>query len=69
MINALTGGILTGASIYFSDIRRGAVSNGQGQFTISDLPKGKYLVEVSFLGFASIIDQINLKGSMKKNSY
>lgn len=69
VINAQTGEILTGASIYFSDIRRGAVSNGQGQFTINDLPQGKYLVEVSFLGFASIIDQIDLRGNMQKNSH
>lgn len=66
VINAQTGEILTGASIYFSDIRRGAVSNGQGQFMIRDLPQGKYLVEVSFLGYASIIDIIDLKGNMQK---
>ncbi len=62
-----TGQPLAGASIYFSDIKSGSVSNDKGQYKIQNLPPGRYLVEVSFLGYTSVIDHIDLKGDVQRN--
>jgi iron complex outermembrane receptor protein len=58
---------LAGASIYFSDIKSGTVSNEQGQFRIINLPTGRYLVEVSFMGYTSIIEHLDLRGDVQRN--
>jgi iron complex outermembrane receptor protein len=62
-----SGQPLAGASIYFSDIKSGSVSNEQGRYKISNLPKGRYLVEVSFLGYTSVVDHIDLKGDIQRD--
>ncbi len=62
-----TGEALAGASIYFSDLKSGSVSNDKGQYRIINLPPGRYLVEVSFLGYTSQIDQVDLNGDVQKD--
>ncbi len=62
-----SGQPLAGASVYFSDIKSGSVSNDQGQYKIQNLPPGRYLVEVSFLGYTSIIDHVELRGDVKRD--
>lgn len=65
--DAKTGEALVGASIYFSDLKSGSVSNAQGEYKIKNLPQGRYLIEVSFLGYASIVDHVLLNGDIEKN--
>lgn len=65
--NAQTGEPLGSASIYFPDLRIGGISDTMGRYTIKNLPQGKYLVEVSFLGFSSVVEAIELKGNVQKN--
>src|SRR4030095_7666865 len=55
-----TGEPVAAASIYFPDLRAGAASNSQGVYPISNISRGHYLVEVSHLGFSSIIETIEL---------
>jgi iron complex outermembrane receptor protein len=62
-----TGEPLTGASIYFPDLRAGAASNNQGVYTISNISRGHYLVEVTHLGYSSIIENIELTGNVQKD--
>jgi len=62
-----TGEPVAGASIYFPDLRAGAASNSQGVYTISNISRGHYLVEVSHLGFSSIIETIELTGNVHKD--
>lgn len=64
--NAQTGEFLGSASIYFPDLRIGGISDTSGLYTIKNLPQGKFLVEVSFLGFSSIVETIDLKGNIQK---
>lgn len=65
--NAQTGEPLGGASIYFPDLRIGGISDTSGSYTIKNLPQGKYLVEVSFLGFSSFVETVDLKGNFEKD--
>src|SRR5450631_2963665 len=53
---------LNGASIYIPDIKTGAVSKPDGSYEIKNIPNGTYLVEVSFVGFASQAKEITVKG-------
>ena len=60
--DASTGEPITGATIYFSDIKAGGISNENGQYKLQHFPTGSYLVEVSHLGYASVIEQLDLRG-------
>jgi iron complex outermembrane recepter protein len=54
--------ILNGASIYIPDIKTGAVSKADGSYEIKNIPNGTYLIEVSFIGFASQTKEVTVKG-------
>ena len=54
--DAKSGEPLAGASIHFSDLKTGSISNAQGLYQIQNISAGKYLVEVTFVGFASIVE-------------
>ncbi len=58
--DANTGKPLAGASVSLPDLRRGIVTNSLGAFKIPAIKSGKYLVEVSFTGYASVVETINL---------
>src|ERR1043166_411561 len=58
---------LAGASIFFPDLRIGGTCNEQGIYKIQNIPEGKYLLEVSYLGYSSIVETIDLKGNMQKD--
>jgi iron complex outermembrane receptor protein len=51
---------LSGASIYISDIKLGAVSDAEGNYIFRNMPGGSYLIEVSHVGFASQTREIKV---------
>lgn len=64
--DAKTGEPLIGASIYLHEAKTGTVSDANGLFKTPDVPAGKYLVEISFQGYTSILQVIDLTGSPDK---
>ncbi|HOA36993.1 MAG TPA: TonB-dependent receptor plug domain-containing protein, partial [Flavihumibacter sp.] len=64
VVNAANGKTLAGASIYLPELKRGTVTNTGGQFFIGGLRNGNYLVEVSYQGFASIVETIAFNNSL-----
>ncbi len=58
---------LQGASVYFHDLKLGTGTNARGQYKIQHIPNGKYLVEISFLGYASIVETIEINGDVQKD--
>lgn len=51
---------LPGATIYIPDLKVTAVTNTEGEFTLSNLPaKGSYLVEVHFIGYKTATQIVN----------
>ncbi|WP_295120362.1 TonB-dependent receptor [uncultured Chitinophaga sp.] len=54
---------LPGATIYFPDLKIGAVADAQGKYSVKHLPQGRFLVEVRYIGHAAITNQLVIKGN------
>ncbi|HSJ66674.1 MAG TPA: TonB-dependent receptor, partial [Anditalea sp.] len=52
---------IPGASIYFSELNRGVVTDENGLFEFKFLPEKSLVVQVTFIGYQSIIKKVNLK--------
>ncbi|MFY7963467.1 MAG: TonB-dependent receptor [Chitinophagaceae bacterium] len=65
--DAKTKAPLQGGSIFIHDIKVAAVSKKDGSYSTVPFQSGKYLVEVSYQGYASIIETIELNGTTIKN--
>ncbi len=57
-ISNLSGAILSGASIYIADLRKGSVADENGAYQINNIPSGTYIVEVKFIGYKTILQNI-----------
>ncbi|MBV8390105.1 MAG: TonB-dependent receptor [Mucilaginibacter sp.] len=51
---------IPGATISIPDLRIGAVSDANGKYTLRQLPKGVYLLQVSFVGYATFNQRVDL---------
>ena len=58
---------LTGASVFLFPIKKGTVTDAKGNFTIDNLSKGKYELEISFVGYKTLVDTISLTGNRTYN--
>jgi len=65
--DAKTNETLSDATVYFPDLRTGAATKPDGSFTISNLSPGRYLVEVSHLGYSSRVESIDVPGTGSKD--
>jgi iron complex outermembrane receptor protein len=54
---------LPGVTVYFPDLHVGASTDAQGHYEIKNLPKGKFLVEVHFIGYATVTQSIQVNGA------
>lgn len=50
---------LQGAAVYIPDLKIGAAANADGSYVLKNIPKGTFLVEVSYVGYASAYKEIN----------
>lgn len=57
------GSPLTGANIYFKSLQKGATSDFKGEFRIHDIPVGNHSVTVSFVGYQSVTQTVNILAS------
>ena len=57
---------LIGVSIYFPELNSGTSTNEYGFYSIT-VPKGTYKIQVSYLGYTSISETINLSEKLTKN--
>jgi len=58
---------LQGVSIYFSDIKVGVSTNPAGDFIFRNIPEGLHLVEISHVGYATRVDNIEISGDTKRD--
>lgn len=65
--DAATGKPVSGVSIYFADMKTGAITNDKGEYFIGNLSDGPHLVEVSHVGFNTIAENIIISGDTKKD--
>ncbi len=54
------GEVLPYCTIQLTGTSLGALSDAQGAFVINKIPKGKYVVKVSYLGYADIMDSLEV---------
>lgn len=65
--DAASGLPLPGATVYFVDLKTGAATGSQGNFSFNNVPAGKHLVEVSFIGYGGASEYIDIKGQVTKD--
>lgn len=51
---------LPGANVYFEDYSRAAVTNVEGEYAIVDAPAGQYKLLVSYIGYGSVAETIEV---------
>lgn len=66
-VNNAGGGSLAGASIFIYDVRRGASSDAEGNYKTPPLPSGRYVVEVSYSGYGTVVETIAISGTTEHN--
>jgi hypothetical protein len=64
--DTLSGDVMGYATILVKETKTGAVSDEQGNFSLS-LSAGKYTLEISYLGYKTITKKINLTSDMALN--
>ena len=68
--NSLTGKItdqttqepVIGATIYLPDLRQGASTNVEGIYELQNLPKGKFLAQIRYVGYNSLTKYVTING-------
>ncbi len=65
--DAKTGSPVAAASVYITDIRSGSSTNENGNFIIRNIPQGKHLVEISHIGYTSIVENIDFNTDVQKD--
>jgi iron complex outermembrane recepter protein len=55
------GKSIPGATVIFPDLNKGAITDKEGNFKFKSLPSGYYKIQVSFIGYATIIKSFHLK--------
>jgi iron complex outermembrane recepter protein len=65
--DAKSGATLPGATVYFPDFKVGAISDDKGYFRIAGMSNGMHLIEISYQGFATIIESIDINGETTHN--
>ena len=48
---ATTGEPIIGATVVLKEISKGTITGTDGDYTISDIPTGRYTIEASYVGF------------------
>ncbi|WP_223648362.1 TonB-dependent receptor [Hymenobacter psoromatis] len=54
LVDATTNEPLPGANVIFPDLKQGAATDADGRFSFSDLPRGKFLVQITSLGYNTV---------------
>lgn len=66
-VNTTTGAPLAGASVYIPDMRKGSIADATGNYHINNIPSGTYLVEIKFIGYKTILQNIDFTDNKTEN--
>lgn len=66
-ITDTSGTAMAGASVYISDLRKGSVSDANGNYQINNIPSGTYVVEIKFIGYKTILQNIYFNENKTEN--
>jgi iron complex outermembrane receptor protein len=62
-----TGQALPGASIVLVDSRLGTTTDSSGHYVLYNVPPGHTLIEVSYQGYRSIVEHVDVSGPLQKD--
>lgn len=65
--DAKTGEPLSGASIFFHDLKLGVYADYSGRYQFAEVPVGHHLIEISHVGYSSIIEHIDVEKNTEKD--
>ncbi|QNH61978.1 TonB-dependent receptor [Hymenobacter sediminicola] len=57
--DAATGEDLAGATIVFPDLRQASTTDAEGRFRFVNLPNGRFLMQVRFLGYTTVVRTVD----------
>jgi len=66
VMDATTGQILVGASVYIPDLKKGTITNEKGMYQLQVM-QGNYVIEASYIGYAITAQNINIKNNLEQN--
>ncbi len=59
---------LPGASVFLYPVKEGTITGANGFFVIDNLSKGQYIIKISFIGHAPLIDTLMINGDKTYNA-
>jgi iron complex outermembrane recepter protein len=62
-----TGETIVGAVLYIPDLQTGATSDEKGRYKLENLPRTKVLLQITFVGYRTIIETVDLDKVSVKN--
>jgi len=65
--DAKTGAAVEGATIYISDLKTGGSTNTSGNFIFRNISEGSHLVEISHIGYNTVVETVMITGDTKKD--
>ena len=58
---------LPGTTIYIPDLKVAAAADAEGNYTIHNIPKGTFVVEVQTLGYKVVSEPVKIEGAVTRN--
>ncbi len=58
---------IAGATVYIPDLKKGASTGPDGLYTINQLARGRFLVEIKFVGYSTIVRGVEIGGATELN--
>lgn len=62
-----TGDPVAGATVFFPDLKTGDITDANGMYKVDKLPGSILVIQVSFLGYKSIIEKVDLSSTKSMN--
>ncbi|GGK88955.1 TonB-dependent receptor domain-containing protein [Rufibacter glacialis] len=58
---------LIGAILYLTDLKRAVTTDAEGHYSLQDLPRGRFLAEIRYIGYVTKAQSITINGATTAN--
>src|SRR5512133_1913343 len=65
--DGITGEAIPGATVYIPDLKIGVIADKNGDYKLENLPGATFIIQVSFLGYKSINEKLDLSVTKSRN--
>ncbi|HSN07822.1 MAG TPA: TonB-dependent receptor, partial [Hanamia sp.] len=66
-ITDTSGAPLAGASVYIPDLKKGSIADADGNYNLTYVPAGTYLVEIKYIGYKTITENLDFNENKTQN--